>query len=339
MASAVNTGSINMPKMLRHLSHRTNQVRDLVFVRDAIKRKDVMTTKDTNKDGTRSESLSGPAVNFGYETNSSAAQSAGTNSAYHTNSPELILPGLKAIQSPITSRSGQHERSGHRITGACKFYLPSLDYIRALDNFSETAQFDEIETYDKLIDMERIIVNPTDESSTSSTSHGIDLSPGSTYPAGYEIDRIQFKIKSDTDGLKSITLTGIDSTSKTLVWTNNSFASDPFAPTEFTTVDLPLRNLSTGDTQEVYINGVNKSFTATTTDLDIDKLRGGVSSSYLSSLLITMSSNGSIELKDIYLYKEAEWRIDSVKDYRDEYMEIGAVRVRGERTSRRRAYG
>ena len=325
--------------MLRHLSHRTNQVRDLVFVRDAIKRKDVMTTKDTNKDGTRSESLSGPAVNFGYETNSSAAQSAGTNAAYHTNSPELILPGLKAIQSPITSRSGQHERSGHRITGACKFYLPSLDYIRALDNFSETAQFDEIETYDKLIDMERIIVNPTDESSTSSTSHGIDLSPGSTYPAGYEIDRIQFKIKSDTDGLKSITLTGIDSTSKTLVWTNNSFASDPFAPTEFTTVDLPLRNLSTGDTQEVYINGVNKSFTATTTDLDIDKLRGGASSSYLSSLLITMSSNGSIELKDIYLYKEAEWRIDSVKDYRDEYMEIGAVRVRGERTSRRRAYG
>ena len=93
MASAVNTGSINMPKMLRHLSHRTNQVRDLVFVRDAIKRKDVMTTKDTNKDGTRSESLSGPAVNFGYETNSSAAQTAGTNAAYHTNSPELILPG------------------------------------------------------------------------------------------------------------------------------------------------------------------------------------------------------------------------------------------------------
>ena len=121
--------------------------------------------------------------------------------------------------------------------------------------------------------------------------------------------------------------------------TNNSFASDPFAPTEFTTVDLPLRNLSTGDTQEVYINGVNKSFTATTTDLDVDKLRGGVSSSYLSSLLITMSSTGSVELKDIYLYKEAEWRVETIRDFRDEYMEIGAVRVRGDRTSRRRAYG
>ena len=199
--------------------------------------------------------------------------------------------------------------------------------------------FTELETYDKLIDIERIIQNPADDSSTSSTSIGIDLSPGSTYPAGYEIDRIQFKIKSDTDGLKSITLTGIDETSKTLVWTNNSFASDPFVPTDWITVDLPLRDLETNDTQPLYIGGVNKSFTATTTDLDIDKLTGGVSTSYLSSLLITMSSNGSIELKDIYLYKEAEWRIEQIKDYRDEYMQIAAVRVRGDRTSRRRAYG
>ena len=341
MVSTVKLGSVNFPKLLRHLGHRTNQVRDLVFARDPIYRKEVMTTKadSTSGRGSGTTSLSGPAVNFGYEESSFAAQSAGTNTAYHVNTPELIFPGLKAIQSPITSRSGKLERTGHRISGECTFYMPSMDYIRALDNFSETTQFDEIETYDKLIDMERIIVNPTNESSTSSTSVGIDLSPGSTYPAGYEIDRIQFKIKSDTDGLKSITLTGIDSTSKTLVWTNNSFVSDPFAPTEFTTVDLPLRNLSTGDTQEVYINGVNKSFTATTTDLDVDKLRGGVSSSYLSSLLITMSSNGSIELKDIYLYKEAEWRVETIRDFRDEYMEIGAVRVRGDRTSRRRAYG
>jgi hypothetical protein len=52
-----------------------------------------------------------------------------------------------------------------------------------------------------------------------------------------------------------------------------------------------------------------------------------------------MSSNGSIELRDIYLYKEAEWRIEAIKDYRDEYMQIGAVRVRGDRASRRRTYG
>lgn len=333
MASAVNTGSINMPKMLRHLSHRSKQVRDLLFVRDAIYAKDTKTTKAD------SSSLAGPAVNFGYDTNSTTTQAEGTNTSYYHNTPQLVLPGLKMLQSPISSRSGKIERTGHRVTGSCTFYAPSLSYIKALDNFSETQQFNELETFDKLIDMERIIINPADESSTSSTSHGIDLSPGSTYPAGYEIDRVQFKIKSNTDGLKSITLTGIDSTSKTLVWTNNSFASDPLAPTDWTTIDLPLRNIETNDTQEVYINGVNKSFTATTTDLNIDKLRGGASSSYLSSLLITMSSNGSVELKDIYLYKEAEWRIETIKDYRDEYMELKAVRVRGERGSRRRAYG
>ena len=52
-----------------------------------------------------------------------------------------------------------------------------------------------------------------------------------------------------------------------------------------------------------------------------------------------MSGSASVELKDIYLYKEAEWRIEEIKDFREEYMQVGAVRVRGERTSRRRSYG
>ena len=334
MVSAVNVGSVNMPKMLRHMRHRSSQVSDLTFIRDEIKQKDVKTTKQGG-----GGDLAGPAVSFGYEKDSSAAATAGEDTAYHVGSPQIVLPGLTALQSPIVSRRGRLERTGHRISGACKFYLPSLDYVRNLDNFKDTKAFSELESYDKLIDIERVIQNPSDESSTSSTSVGIDLSPDSTYPSGYEIDRIQFKIKSDTDGLKSITLTGIDTTSKTLVWTNNSFASDAFAPTEWTTVDLPLRDLELNETQEVYIGGSNKSFTATTVDLDLDKLIGGASSSYLSSLLITMSSTGSVELKDIYLYKEAEWRIESIKDYRDEYMQVAAVRVRGDRASRRRAYG
>jgi len=54
---------------------------------------------------------------------------------------------------------------------------------------------------------------------------------------------------------------------------------------------------------------------------------------------VLTTSSGIVELKDIYLYKEAEWIIDSIKDYRDEYMEIGANRIRGDRGSRRRTYG
>jgi len=310
--------------MLRHLSHRSSQVRELTFIRDAIKQKDVKTTKSGG-------TLSGPAVSFGYEKTSSADATAGTDTAYHVSSPEIVLPGLSMLQSPITSRRGRLERIGHRISGACTFFAPSLDYIKALDNFKDTVAFSELETYDKLIDVERIIQNPADITSTGDQT--IDLSPGSTYPAGYELDRVRFKIKS-SDNLVDITLTGVDSSSKTIVWT----ATDTFTPTDWVTVDLPLKDVTTSDTQEVYIGGVGKTFTATS-GLDVDTLIGGVSTSYLSNLIIDMSGSATVELRDIYLYKEAEWRIESIKDYRDEYMQISAVRVRGDRASRRRAYG
>ena len=335
MASAVNVGSINLPKMMRHLSHRTSQIRDLTFIRDPIYRKETKTTGTTGDTEGAGSTLAGPPVNFGYETSSYAQQDADVDLAYHVDSPEIVLPGLKMLQSPIVSRSGSLERAGHRITGTCTFYAPSLDYIKALPNFTDTIAFAELESYDKLIDIERIIQNPSDVSSTGQQT--IDLSPGLTYPAGYEIDRIQFKIKTDTTSggdLVYFKLTGIDTTEKHITWT----ATDTFTPTDWVTVDLPLKDVTTTDTQEVYIGGDNKTFTATST-LDIDKLIGGVSSSYLSSLIIDISGSASVELRDIYLYKEAEWRIESIKDYRDEYMQISASRIRGDRTSRRRSYG
>ena len=324
MASAVNVGSINFPKMMRHISHRSSQVRDLTFIRDAIKQKDIKTTKSGG-------TLAGPAVSFGYEKSSSDAASLGTDTAYHASSPEIVLPGLTMLQSPIVSRRGRLEKTGHRISGACTFYAPPLDYIKALDNFKDTVAFSELESYDKLIDIERVIQNPANITSTGDQT--IDLSPDSTYPAGYELDRVRFKIKS-SDNLLDITLTGVDSTSKTIVWA----ATDTFTPTDWVTIDLPLRDITTGDTQEVYIGGAGKTFTATS-GLDVDKLIGGVSTSYITGLNFNMSGSASIELKDIYLYKEAEWRIESIKDYRDEYMQISAARVRGHRASRRRAYG
>ena len=42
----VNTGTINMPSLLRQLSHRTNNVRDVVFQRDAIFNKSSGTVYD-----------------------------------------------------------------------------------------------------------------------------------------------------------------------------------------------------------------------------------------------------------------------------------------------------
>jgi len=331
MVSAINVGSLNVPKMMRQIKHRTSQVRDLTFIRDPIYRKETKTVGTTGDTEGAGSTLAGPAVNFGYETSSYAQQDAGVDEAYHVNTPEIVLPGLTMLQSPIVSRSGVLERGGHRITGACTFYAPSLDYIKALDNFKDTVAFSELESYDKLIDIERVIQNPVDITSTGNQT--IDLA-GATYPAGYELDRIQFKVKTG-DNIASITLNGVDGTSKSVVWT----ATDVFNPADWTIVDLPVKDIKANKTKEVYIAGVGKTFTATTVTLDVDKLIGGVNTSYLSSLVIATGGNTLIELRDIYLYKEAEWRIESIKDYRDEYMQIAAVRVRGDRASRRRSYG
>ena len=327
MANTVNLGSVNFPKLMRHVGHRTNQVRDLVFARDAIFRK-VTKTHDSQD---TPQALSGPAVNFGYEDRLSTGVAATTNTAYHASSPELILPGLKAVQTPIISRSGELERTGHRITGSCTFYMPSLSYIKSLDNFSETTQFDELETYDKLLDIERIIHNPSDVSATQQTT---TFSFSST-TAGYEVDRIQFKIK--TDGvLDFIQLNGnISGSSSHLKWDGHLSLSG----TAFTTIDIPVRNIEDGDTTLIYKDGSGSTFNASLSNsFDTDKLRGD-SGNNLSSLVVQLTSSSTVELKEVYLYKSAEWRVDTIKDFRDEYMEVGAVRVRGDRTSRRRAYG
>ena len=50
MVSTVKTGTFNMPKVLRHLSYRTSNVREVLFQRDAIFNKSTRTTKDTNKE-------------------------------------------------------------------------------------------------------------------------------------------------------------------------------------------------------------------------------------------------------------------------------------------------
>ena len=201
----------------------------------------------------------------------------------------------------------------------------------------------------KFIDIERAVYKPNDISSTndqtiniSSTSkvlENITLEEGvsgSTYNPGYAVDRIRFKIKT-VDNLLSITLNGKQGgADKTLVWT----ATDTCTPTDWLLIDLPVRDIEYEDTKEVYQNGTGLTFTAgpDPVTLDVDKLYGD-SNNYLSSLIIATSSSNSIELKDINIYKSAEWSLETIKDYRDEYMQISAVRVRGDRTSRRRAHG
>ena len=59
--------------------------------------------------------------------------------------------------------------------------------------------------------------------------------------------------------------------------------------------------------------------------------------SYLTTVVITSNATG-MTTKDFRLYKAGEWRINAIKEYRDEYMELACAKIRGERGSRRRAY-
>ena len=383
-----NTGAMNMPKILRHLSHRTNQVRDLLFIRDAIKRKDTKTTGQTSATKGSSTTLAGPAVNFGYETNSYEEQDAGVDTAYHVDSPMIVLPGIKAMQTPIISRSGQHERSGHRITGECKFYLPTMNQIKGNENIdslqdksislSHTGfqtpvenpwyylqEVAELETNDKLIDVEKIVDKATDyynddddtgePSTTTKTLHTIDI--GDAFKLGYEADRIKFQIRGATG---TITHSGqtirvsanerisyieiyatVDGVDATLRWTPDSSFSFGSSEHRYKALDLPISNVKAGDKTHLQSRGTNAVFTASITGgFDSKKLIHDSSpDSQIEELRIATNSGSVLYVKEIYLYRAGEWRIQSIKDYRDAYQEIRAVKVRGERISRRRAYG
>ena len=351
MVSAVNVGSVNMPKMLRHMRHRSSQVRDLTFVREPIKQKDIKTTKVGGSD------LTGPAVSFGYEKSSSDAVTATDDVAYHAASPEIVLPGLTVLQSPIVSRRGRLEKTGHRISGACTFYTPSLDYIQNLDNFGETVAFGELESYDKLYDIERIIYNAPDSATNTSTNEKeweLFTDGNGNYVgqelAGYEIDRLQFKIKRTTDGNGTTTWNGIatDKITHLKIYddSNNIIKLEPTSGTlaprrgpnnTWNTFDIPIRDLTVNDKLSYYLNGNRLEFNVTGVGFDLDKMEGDTNT--VKRIEIIFANKLNIEFKDVYLYKEAEWRIESIKDYRDEYMQIAAVRVRGDRSSRRRAYG
>ena len=44
-------------------------------------------------------------------------------------------------------------------------------------------------------------------------------------------------------------------------------------------------------------------------------------------------------MEELYLYEDAEWTVNSIKDYKDEYQEVRCTKVRGKRHSRRFAHG
>lgn len=413
-------GTVNMPKLLRHLRNRTNQVRELTFVRDAIHQKSSKGTGATSDTLGTGTALSGPLVNFGYEENDSSDRTESGDNAYHHDSPGLTAGGLIALQTPIISRATRHERTGQRITGECKFYMPTLAQMKGestirtvggseaklqstlatdettlitgiVNPFAGLKALVELETFDKLLDKERIVggmssssgelssgkntyLNQADDDEvvpldTTRTTHQIDLRMQND-EQGYQIDRCSFGFRELTGSQSATDLEGNSITIRnssnknisyfefvatmngvsdgaTLRWTplandgvTLSTIGTNSGDTMFHLIDLPVGGVKDGDITSGPITGfgdVKNMIASTTGGFDTRKMVD--SNNKIRKFRIVTTTGSVIFIRNLELYKTAEWRIDSIKEYRDNYQEIKAVRVRGDRMSRRRAYG
>ena len=303
----VKTGSINMAKAIRRIGHRSGQARKMTFYRTAIQSKD----------------------DYGVEGDTVASGNEG-----------LTIPNIDAFIAPIVTQSDNFTRAGHTVVGSATIYIPALSTIKknilgisdAGAHNARLSSFNELESKDILYDMEKIIYS----ADTPTTGNTYTL-PSNT--SGFEMDRLQFKV-TDDDGTNQITSVVItDSDGKSLTWSFEG--STNFDNAKYHIVDLPLTYVSASDkAYYIYVpsSGASGIRTATATigsSFDIKDVDG--ESRTLSNIVIYSTSTG-MTTKDFRLYKAGEWRINAIKEYRDEYMELSCAKIRGERGSRRRAY-
>jgi hypothetical protein len=312
----VKTGSMNMAKAIRRIGHRSGQARKMTFYRDAIESKD----------------------EYGVEYDTVASGNEG-----------LTIPNIDAFVAPIITSSDNFTRAGHTVVGSATIYIPALSTIKknvlginsAGDTTARLASFNELESKDILYDMEKIIYTSSTVVKTTVTvtndRHTYSF-PSNT--AGFEMDRLQVKVTDDDTTNRIISIVVNASGGKSLTW---AFDSDiNFDNAKYHIINLPLTNVSTGDKAYcIYVpsSGATGIRTVTATvgsSFDIKDINGETGTS-LTSVVIISSATG-MTTKDLHLYKAGEWRIENIKEYRDEYMELGCTKIRGERGSRRRAY-
>ena len=317
-----------MAKAIRRIGHRSGQARKMTFYRDAIESKD----------------------EYGVEIDTVASGNEG-----------LTIPNIDAFIAPITTSSDALTRAGHTVMGSATLYIPALSTIKnnilgVDDSWNKNSvgyptfearlsSFNELESKDILYDMEKII-NYQPEGSTVDGDPGSYSAFGSSHPC-FEGDRIQVKIKnnSSTGRMTTIVLTQAPPSGpdRTLTWTFDDTSSANFNDAKYHIIDLPVSGVSAGDkAYYIYVpaSGATGIRTLTATivaGFDIKDVDG--ENHRLNEVKITTAgSSTSFTSKDFYLYKAGEWRIEDIKEYRDEYMELKCVKIRGERGSRRRAY-
>ena len=231
----VKRGSINMAKAIRRIGHRSGQARKMTFYRDALESKD----------------------DYGVEVDIIASGNEG-----------LTIPNIDAFIAPIVTSTDNLTRAGHTVMGSATLYIPSLSTIKnnvigISDSGAHNARlssFNELESKDILYDMEKIIY---------SADSGTDASLKETYTitantAGFEIDRLQFKLTDDGGTNRVTTIVITDSLKNDLTWTFDS--STNFDDNKYHTIDLPLSNVDASDKAYcIYVPASGASGIRTTT--------------------------------------------------------------------------
>ena len=313
----VKTGSINMAKAIRRIGHRSGQARKMTFYRDPIESKD----------------------EYGVETTTIATGNEG-----------LTIPNIDAFIAPIVTSSDSFTRAGHTVVGSATIYIPALSTIKnnvlgISDSGAHNARlssFNELESKDILYDMEKIVYSQDSASSDATNSETYTLTANTPC---FEGDRLQFKVTDDGGTNRVTTVVLNASGGRTLTWTFDSNTN--FDNEKYHIIDLPLSGVEEDDKAYcIYVpasgvSGIRTAEAAIGSSFDIKDIdgesSGGPSNITLTNVVITSNGTG-MTTKDLRIYKAGEWRINAVKEYRDEYMKLSCAKIRGERGSRRRAY-
>ena len=210
-------GKVNFKKLLKHLSYRTGQVRDFFIERAPIFNKEVKSTGQSSSTLGSGSALAGPAVSFGYDSNSNTDATTSILSGGDSTTPSPVLTADNAwhqqtegvLAGPFTGlmsnviKSGVKERSGYRGQGSATLYMPSSEDLFA-DNhqLSNNLTFEELEPYDKIIDVEKIVwsADNLQEFQTNNLRHNntVSFTMGGLNrfaKDGADIDRVRFTVR------------------------------------------------------------------------------------------------------------------------------------------------
>jgi len=278
---------------------------------------------------------------------------------------EILIPNVQAYMRNQVEKDYVLQRGGHNIIGAARVYLPNLTTLKNYPNFNQgnNILFNEIEGFDQLIDVDRVVYTVVTSSSTdwsfaegassgSVSTDGDEILTGTINTAAglvtptYDIsgdsqnslesNRFTIQIKaSGAVALHNIkTYNGGSSAAYSATFANSTLT----IPTEsWLTIDYPFVSGTVthpASTSSVYLSG---------TRYGVD-ITSGASFNYKDNLnLFSLSVSSSASGNKVYLraakyYKGIEWSVHSVNDYNDEYMVFDCVRTAGKRESRRRAY-